>query len=197
MTAMNPFATIPAPSSGIKWQEVNGSLLILQPTGVELGIQTTYGPSDAVKANIWVVDGPNAGEIHDDTLVFPKLLQSQLKSRINQVVLGRIGQGQVKKAGQDAPWLLEEPTAQDVQMGMQAWERIQSGGQTAPAQAQQQPPAQQQTPAATTFQPQAQQFAQAPAQQAPVQQAPAQQWAPQQTQQQAPTQAQYNDTPPF
>ena len=177
MTAMNPFASIPSPSSGIKWADVNGALLILQPTGLEHGVQTAYGQSDAVKANIWVLDGPSAGEIYDDALIFPKLLQSQLKSRINQVVLGRVSQGEIKKAGQDAPWLLAEPTAQDVQTGMQAWERIQSG-QTAPVQ---QAPVQQ-APQATTLQPQVQQ------------QAPA--WGQQQPQTTT-QQGQHNDFPPF
>jgi len=176
MTAMNPFATIPSPSDGITWADVNGALLIIRPTAIEAGIQTSYGAADAVRADVWVVDGPSAGEIHDDTLVFPKLLQSQLKSRINQVVLGRLTQGQ-GKPGQSAPWLLAEPTAQDVQAGMQAWERIQAGTQQAPVQ--QQAPAAQQAPQATTLQPQAQPAAQQwpPAQQAqaPVQQAPAQQ----------------------
>ena len=172
MTAMNPFASIPSPSDGITWADNNGALLIIRPTAIEAGIQTSYGSADAVRANVWVVDGPNAGEVHDDTLVFPKLLQSQLKSRINQVVLGRLGQG-VGKPGQSAPWMLNEPTQQDVQTGMQAWERIQSG--TTPAQpAQQQTTPAQQAPAATTLQPQAQ----APAQQTPVQ-------------------SQYNDAPPF
>lgn len=149
MTAMNPFATIPSPSDGITWADVNGALLIIRPTSIETGIQTSFGAADAVRADVWVVDGPSAGEVHDDTLVFPKLLQSQLKSRINQVVLGRLTQGQ-GKPGQSAPWLLAEPTAQDVQVGMQAWERIQAGGQTA-----QQTPVQQ-APQPTTLQPQAQ-----------------------------------------
>ncbi|MBM9432365.1 hypothetical protein [Flaviflexus equikiangi] len=156
MTAMNPFATIPSPSDGITWADVNGALLIIRPTSIEAGIQTSFGAADAVRADVWVVDGPSAGEFHDDTLVFPKLLQSQLKSRINQVVLGRLTQGQ-GKPGQSAPWLLAEPTAQDVQVGMQAWERIQAGGQPSPTQ--QAPVRQmpvQQAPQPTTLQPQAQ-----------------------------------------
>lgn len=179
MTAMNPFASIPSPSEGIDWKENFGALLIIQPTAIETGIQTSYGSADAVRANVWVVDGANAGEIHDDTLVFPKLLQSQLKSRINQVVLGRLGQGQ-GKPGQSAPWLLNEPAAQDIQTGMAAWERIQAGTQQAPVQ--QQAPAAQQAPQATTLQPQAQ----------------AQQWDEPAQQAQAPAQQQaFDNSPPF
>lgn len=181
MTAINPFASIPFPSDGITWADNNGALLIIQPTAIETGIQTSYGSADAVRANVWILDGPNAGETHDDTLVFPKLLQSQLKSRINQVVLGRLGQGQ-GKPGQSAPWLLNEPSQQDVQSAMQTWERIQSGGQQSQAQAQQ-APVQQEAPPATTLQPQTQ---------VPTQQAA---WS---APQQAPSQAsQFDNTPPF
>lgn len=185
MTTMNPFASIPSPSDGVTWTELNGALLIIKPTSLETGVQTVHGPSDAVRVSLWVLDGTNAGEVHDDALVFPKLLQSQLKARINQVVLGRLGQGH-GKPGQSAPWMLNEPSAQDVQVGMAAWERIQAGTQAPPAQAQAQAPVQQQVPAATTLQPQTQ----APAQQSWG--APAQ--APQQT---VPAQQDWNNAPPF
>ena len=56
-----------------------------------------------------------------DTLVFPKLLQSQLRSQIGKKVLGRLGQGSAKP-GQSAPWLLNEASADDIAKA-EAWVR--------------------------------------------------------------------------
>jgi hypothetical protein len=93
-------------------KDVNGSLLICEPTSVETGITTVHGPSDAVKATVHVVDGPLAGTTYTDTLIFPKVLQSQLGSKIGQKVLGRLGQG-VAKPGQSAPWTLNPASPAD------------------------------------------------------------------------------------
>lgn len=142
----DPFAAPAAPGSGISWADFQGALLMITPKSVETGIQTAYGVSDAVKADVVVLDGPHAPAEIGDTLVFPKLLQSQLSSRIGQRVLGRLGQGQ-GKPGQSPPWLLSEATDQDKQVGIQ-WLNRQSGQQIAQPAAQQQPaaqPAQQQT----------------------------------------------------
>lgn len=132
----NPFAA-PAPATGgIDLKTLLGALLIVEPLSVETGIQTSYGPTDAVRANVHVVDGPTAGEVHDDTLIFPKVLQSQLKSRIGQKVLGRLGQGQAKP-GQSAPWVINEATGQDIAAGTDYLTKRQSGQFAQPAPQQQ------------------------------------------------------------
>jgi hypothetical protein len=105
------FAT-PASSTGIEWEALNGALLIVEPAETIRGISTNYGQTDAVRATVSVIDGPKAGEIYEDTLVFPKVLQSQLSSRIGRKVLGRLGQG-VAKGNQSPPWKLEAGTTQD------------------------------------------------------------------------------------
>jgi hypothetical protein len=110
---MTQFAT-PAASSGIEWAALNGCLLVVEPVEVVKDIVTNFGPTDAVRATVTVVDGPKAGEKFEDTLVFPKVLQSQLNSRIGQKVLGRLGQGQAKP-GQSAPWMLNPASPQDEQ----------------------------------------------------------------------------------
>lgn len=132
MTMTNPFAAPAAASDGVKWEELNGSLLIIKPTAAETGIKTSYGESEAVRADVYAIDGPQAGSEHADTLVFPKILQSQLKPRIGQVVIGRLGQGNAKP-GQSAPWILQDATDADIQTGVAAWEKIQQGQFTAPA----------------------------------------------------------------
>jgi len=100
----------------VKFEELLGALLLIEPLGVKEGIKTAYGESDAVSADLVVLDGEQAGTEYPDTLIFPKVLQGQLKRDIGKKVLGRLAQG-VAKPGQSAPWLLLEATAQDVELG--------------------------------------------------------------------------------
>ena len=111
------FASPSAPSGGIKWDENKGALLLIEPLSVETGIATTFGTADAVKANVSVIDPE--GETFNDCLIFPKILQSQVRSQIGSKVLGRLTQGQAK-SGQSAPWMLQEATAEDIAKG-EAW----------------------------------------------------------------------------
>lgn len=100
--------------------EHEGELLLIEPTSFEQGITTQMGTSDAVKANIIVLDGPNAGSTFDDALIFPKVLQSQTKPKIGGgYVLGRLGKGEAKP-GKSAPWMLHSFTDQDAQVA-QNW----------------------------------------------------------------------------
>lgn len=112
----SPFAS-PATASGIDWKALNGALLLISPLSVEEGIKTVHGDSTAVRADVVVLDGDEKGEEYADTLVFPKVLQGQLRSRIGQKVLGRLGQGQ-QKPGQSPPWILAEATEADQKVGM-------------------------------------------------------------------------------
>lgn len=113
-----PFAPPSPPGSGIDFKELNGALLLIEVISIETGIQTSFGSNDAVRADVHVLDGPKAGERFLDTLIFPKVLQGQLKRSVGQKVLGRLGQGQAKP-GQSPPWLLAEATPQDQQVGVQ------------------------------------------------------------------------------
>lgn len=104
----------PGTSSGIDWEALKGSLLVVEATAVETGIKTSFGDKDAVRATVSVLDGDSAGESYPDTLVFPSVLIGQLRSRIGQKVLGRLGQGNAKP-GQKPPWLLQDATDADKQ----------------------------------------------------------------------------------
>lgn len=112
----SPFAA-PGTASGIDWKALNGSLLLIKPHSVEEGIKTVHGDSSAVRADVYVLDGEEKGEEYKDTLIFPRVLQGQLRSRIGQNVLGRLGQG-AQKPGQSPPWLLSEATAADHEVGV-------------------------------------------------------------------------------
>lgn len=111
---MSDFVSAAPPSGGITWADHKGSLLIIQPTSVEAGIQTSFGSADAVKADVYVLTGPDTSEDYPDCLVFPKVLASQLKGQIGNKVVGRLNQGQAKP-GQSAPWILDAATPDDIE----------------------------------------------------------------------------------
>jgi hypothetical protein len=113
----NPFAAPAPPGSGIKWDELSGRLLLIEPTAVKTEIKTSFGDADAVVADIAILDGDTKGDTYPEALVFPKVLQGQLRSKLGEKVLGRLAQGQAKP-GQSAPWLLNEATADDIQVGV-------------------------------------------------------------------------------
>ncbi len=97
----------PASGSGDKLplNDLNGSLLLFTVHELVLQIPTKFGVSDAVRADVAVLDGSSKGETYKDTLVFPRVLRSQLRDSVGEMVLGRLGQGEAK-GGQDPPWLL-------------------------------------------------------------------------------------------
>ena len=99
-------------TTGIGWEDLKGSLLIVEVISLELAIKTSYGVSDAIRANVSVLDGDEEGTVYRDTLIFPKVLISQVKSAMGGKVLGRLGQG-VKKPGQSPPWMLSDATEAD------------------------------------------------------------------------------------
>lgn len=135
----DPYAAPGAPADPVNWQEIGRSLLLIKPLSVETGIQTVHGAASAVRVNMTVLDGPQAGREYADALVFPRMMQAQLKGRINMLVLGRLSQG-VPKPGQTAPWVLEPATEQDKQLADQ--HRMRSN----PVQSVQQAPQQSEAP---------------------------------------------------
>lgn len=88
-----------------------GDLLLITPTEYVKEMQTTAGVTDAVRANIVVIDESdpeNGSEEYDDALLFGRQLVGGLRPKIGKgIVLGRLGQG-AKQPGKNAPWVLEE-----------------------------------------------------------------------------------------
>jgi hypothetical protein len=101
------------PSGGVTWEDHNGKLLIIEPLAHETGIQTVHGERDAVRANLYVLTGPETADEYEDTLIFPKVLQGQTRREVGKKVVGRLGQG-AKKPGQNAPWMILEATPDDL-----------------------------------------------------------------------------------
>ncbi|MFD7157929.1 hypothetical protein ACFV9C_25230 [Kribbella sp. NPDC059898] len=110
----NQFAD-PAEMTGIKWDDLEGALLLIKPYGLEQGVVTNFGTTDAVRADVTVLDGSNKGEEYPDALVFPRVLQGQLKPRTGQLVVGRLGKG-AAKPGQSAPWKLDKASKADIEV---------------------------------------------------------------------------------
>lgn len=111
---MSEFVSAPAPSGGIQWDEHKGKLLIVEPLSVEHDIETRFGKSDAVRANVYVLTGPDDAEEFIDTLIFPKILQSQTRGQIGKKVVGRLTQGE-QKSTQSPPWVIAEASSDDIE----------------------------------------------------------------------------------
>jgi len=106
----------PSTPTGIDYTELSGSLLMVEVLSVEDHVPTVHTKpgerNPAIRANVTVLDGRQAGHVYEDALVFPKVLQGQLRSRVGKTVLGRLGQGDAKQ-GQNPPWKLAPATPQD------------------------------------------------------------------------------------
>lgn len=120
-----PF-TGPAASTGVDYATYNGALLLIEVKALEHNVRTKLGEKDAIRGDIHVLDGKEVGEVIPDTLIFPRVLISQLRPKIGGMVLGRLGQGE-KKAGQNAPWVLSEPTDADRAVAVAYLDKTKSG----------------------------------------------------------------------
>lgn len=98
------FTTAAEPSAAIKWADLHGDLLLIEPTGIEK-VTTRFGESDAVAAAVHVIAGDNAGVSHPEGKVFPTVLRMQLQQSIGGIVVGRLIQG-TANGNQSAPWML-------------------------------------------------------------------------------------------
>jgi hypothetical protein len=90
-----------------------GVLLRIEVLETLTNIETTFGPASPVRCNVVALDGDHKGETFEDSLIFPRVLVSQLKPSVGKVVLGRLGKGSAKP-GKSAPWLLQAATEEDI-----------------------------------------------------------------------------------
>lgn len=110
-----------APTGGaIKWADHAGKLAVIEPLSFEAEIPTSFGPKSAVRANVHIIIGPSEGEVYGDVLVFPKVLQDQLRGHIGSLVVGRLGSGEAKP-GQAAPHKLLEASSEDMEKAKAYW----------------------------------------------------------------------------
>src|SRR5262245_29413508 len=106
----------PSSSDLLPLDDLIGSLLLLTVYEETDDINTVHGPQTAIRADVVVLDGKLVGETYQDTLIFPRVLKSQLRrSAGGMMVVGRLGQGN-KKPGQNPPWTLTAATEADKQL---------------------------------------------------------------------------------
>jgi len=80
-------------SESVKVADLANHLLIITPIEYKTGIQTVHGIAEAVEVNVYD--------------------RNALKTKLNQKVLARIGQGPAKP-GKSAPWILLDATSDAV-----------------------------------------------------------------------------------
>lgn len=110
------------PSQGdqVKIAELVGSLVLVYVREFREAVTTAFGASDAIAADVHVLDGPSAGETFSNTLIFQKALIGSLRGAIGgDPVLGRVGQG-TAKPGQSPPYVLQPYTDTDAALAT-AW----------------------------------------------------------------------------
>jgi hypothetical protein len=116
MSVTPTFAAPAEPSTGVKWADLDGELLLIEPETVST-VSTSLGEREAVHATVHVITGDDAGTTHPDALIFPKVLLAQLRQQLGEHVLGRLGQGKAKP-GQSAPWRLMDCRKGDPELAL-------------------------------------------------------------------------------
>lgn len=100
-----------------------GSLLVLEVKETIEHVNTVHTlpgeKTPAVRADVHVLDGSQQGLTREDALVFPRVLQGQLRGNVGKKVLGRLRKGQ-PTPGRSAPWELA-PATQDDMQAAQRW----------------------------------------------------------------------------
>lgn len=116
----------PPPSTGIKWEDFEGRLFLIEPLEEVKGLTTVHskvqGDTTAVRANVYVRSSKTEWTDYEDTLIFPKILQSQTRRQIGSLVVGRLTKDASRKqAGKNAPWVLGEANAADLKLASEYW----------------------------------------------------------------------------
>jgi hypothetical protein len=97
----------------IQWDDWKKKLFVVEPLELEKDVKTQHGVTDAIRANVFVLTGPESHEEFLDTLIFPRVLVSQLKKGVGSYVIGRLTQGEAQR-GKNPPWLLADATEDDM-----------------------------------------------------------------------------------
>ena len=101
------FASPGNQSESVKVADLANHLLIITPVEYKTGIETVHGIAEAVEVNVYDLD---TNTEHNSLLWFNVALRNALKTKLNQKVLARIGQGSAKP-GKSAPWILLDATS--------------------------------------------------------------------------------------
>lgn len=97
----------PAAGSVLKPAEIEGHLLVVEPTEYIEKMSTQMGDSDAVRCTVHDL---NDKTTHEEVLWFSTVLVGALRTRIGEKVLAVMSKG-VAKPGQTAPWVLQDASS--------------------------------------------------------------------------------------
>ena len=106
----------------IEWQALENRLLLIKPDRWVHGVNTANGLQDVVEADVHVLDGPNQGEVfagkcYKGGYVWGVALKDQVHRNVGsgRFNLGRLGKG-AAKAGNNPPWLLGDPSPEELSL---------------------------------------------------------------------------------
>jgi hypothetical protein len=85
---------------------LKGSLLLITVRDETDPIETKFGMTTAIRADVAVLDGAHKGDVYTDILIFPRVLKASLRGKDGRLIVARLGRG-VKQDGKSAPWILE------------------------------------------------------------------------------------------
>lgn len=98
------------PSDSVKIADLVGEHLLVIPTGLKKEMKTSAGVSDAIVADIVVLNlkKPEKSEVHTDALIFQSVLVGNLKERVGVSRLAaKLVKGEAAQ-GKSAPYLFEK-----------------------------------------------------------------------------------------
>lgn len=118
----DPFGQPAGPGSGEKITDMLGSLLLVKPTEYIEEMSTTSGDTDAVRADIAILDNTEEpGHIAEGVLIFQQALKRDLRkimSGSQPYLLGRLDRGQAK-GNKSAPYIFVKFTEEEAALANQ------------------------------------------------------------------------------
>jgi hypothetical protein len=108
--AASLFGAAPA-ASGARLKDDEGCFVVIRAIEYVADMPTANGPANAIKADWVPVDGPNAGEVREGSLIFGKVVVSSIKANLDRGVpftIGVVAHG-AAKPGKNAPLVLNAP----------------------------------------------------------------------------------------
>lgn len=107
----------PGSTTAVKWADHLGQLVLIWPHLQKPFTFQDGKVGDVIEARVVVLDPPGGQPVeYDQTVVFPKRLQGQIRSNIgkNRPNLGRVTQQ--PEPGKNPSWVISEPTEADKQL---------------------------------------------------------------------------------
>ncbi len=118
----DPFGQPAGPGSGEKITDMLGSLLLVKPTEYIEEMSTTSGDTDAVRADIAILDNTEEpGHIAEGVLIFQQALKRDLRKIMDSpqpYLLGRLDLGRAK-GNKSAPYIFVKFTEEEAALAHQ------------------------------------------------------------------------------